>query len=209
MDEISLALNPPRFVKQRRKRTPLPPRGSSPVWPVPALNGRAPVVLAPPRENRRGVELAYARVAPSDAVATCPPGTPNGTDTHVLPPMTPALASHDGIILFAGRLANGYGLIVDHGNGWASHYANLEALCAIRTDLYTPRDQHVRAGDVIGYVGSPEAGAFKRLYFELWQRDEARQFVPVDARSQLADWRVVEHFNHFTPAPPGARQEAA
>jgi hypothetical protein len=35
-------------------------------------------------------------------------------------------------------------------NGWASHYANLQSVVAIRTDLYRPRAQYVRAGDTIG-----------------------------------------------------------
>ena len=209
MDEISLALNPPRFVKHRKKAPIRIARSAAPVWPLPALNGREPVVLAPSCDKTRGIELAYPRIDAGDAAAQCPPGTPNGTEAHILPAMTPALAIDDGLILFAGRIGHAYGLIVDHGNGWASHYASLEALCAIRTDLYRPPEQHVRAGDPIGYVGAPEPGAFKRLYFELWQRDDARQFVPTDPRPRLAGWRVVQHFDHFTPAPAAAQQEAA
>ena len=209
MDEISLALNPPRFAKHRKRPAIRIARSASPVWPLPALNGREPVVLAPSSDTARGIELAYPRIGAGDAATQCPPGTPNGTDTHILPAMTPALAVDDGVILFAGRLGHGYGLILDHGNGWASHYANLEALCAIRTDLYRPREQHVRTGDVVGYVGAPAPGAFKRLYFELWQRDDARQFVPVDPSAKLAGWKLVRHHDQFTPAPPTAQKEAA
>ena len=209
MDEISLALNPPRFVSYRKRRPIRIARSASPVWPLPALNGREPVLLPLAGDTTRGIELAYPRIDAGDAAAQCPPGTPNGTDTHLLPAMTPALAVDGGVILFAGRLGHGYGLILDHGNGWASHYANLEALCVIRTDLYRPRAQHLRAGDAIGYVGAPQPGAFKRLYFELWQRDAARQFVPADPRSRIADWKVVQHYDQFTPAPPTARREAA
>ena len=209
MDEISLALNPPRFVKHRTKAPIRLARSASPVWPLPALNGREPVVLGPATDKPRGIELAYPRIDAGDAATTCPPGTLHGTDTHVLPAMTPALAADDGVILFAGRLGHGFGLILDHGNGWASHYANLEALCAIRTDLYRPRDQHVRAGDPVGYVGAPAPGAFKRLYFELWRSDRSRQFTPVDPCPRLRDWKVIQHYDHFTPAPPTAQQEAA
>jgi hypothetical protein len=209
MDEISLALNPPRFVKNRNKKAPIRlTRSPSPVWPLPAINGREPVVLAP--GNRpRGIELAYARVSADDAMDACPPGTPNGTATHFTPQMAAVLALDDGVITFAGRLGGTYAMIIDHGNGTASHYDYLQALCAIRTDLYRPRDQYVRAGDVIGYVGAPEPGAFKRLYFELWQSDRSRIFVPVDPRPRLAESKLVRHHDHFIPAPPEAQKEAA
>ena len=123
--------------------------------------------------------------------------------------MTAALAIDSGEITFAGRLGHGFGMIINHGNGWASHYANLQALVAIRTDLYRPRAQYVRAGDTVGYVGAPEVGAFKQLHFELWGRDLDRHFVPVDPRPHLASWRLLEHYDAFTPALPKARSEAA
>ena len=53
----------------------------------------------------------------------------------------------------------------------------------------------MRAGDVIGYVGAPAPGAFKRLYFELWQRDRDRLFVPVDPRPHFATGSCVEHYD--------------
>ncbi|HTR54995.1 MAG TPA: M23 family metallopeptidase [Kofleriaceae bacterium] len=208
MDDISLALNPPRFVRHHK-----PPirvsRSPSRVWPMAALNGREPAVLETANAKQRGIELAYPRVSATDAIANCPIGTPNGTATHILPAMTPAMTVDDGVITFAGRLGHGFGIIIDHGDGWASHYANLEALVAIRTDLYRPREQHARAGDVIGYIGAPSPGAFKRLYFELWESDRSRLFVPVDPRAHLAEWKLVQHYDHFTPAPPTATKEAA
>jgi murein DD-endopeptidase MepM/ murein hydrolase activator NlpD len=112
-----------------------------------------------------------------------------------MPAMTAALAVDDGEITFAGWLGDGFGLMIDHGNGWASHYANLQSIVAIRTDLYRPRAQYVRAGDNIGYVGAPTPDAFKRLHFELWERDHERRFVPVDPRPHLATWKVVEHYD--------------
>jgi murein DD-endopeptidase MepM/ murein hydrolase activator NlpD len=123
--------------------------------------------------------------------------------------MTSVLSVDDGEIVYAGRMAHGYGLIINHNNGWASHYKNLEAIVAIRTDIHRPKSQYVRAGNVIGYVGAPEAGAFKRLYFELWELDRARQFVPVDPREHLARWPRKREYDHFTPAPPKAQKEAA
>lgn len=178
------------------------------MWPLAAINGRAPVVLEA-RTNVRGVSLAYPRLDLEDAIESCPIGSPNGTDTHLLPPMTAALAIDSGEITFAGRLGSGFGMIINHGNGWASHYASLDALVAIRTDLYRPRAQFVRAGNPIGYVGAPETGAFNQLHFELWERDLDRHFVPVDPRPHLACWKLLEYYDAFTPAPSKSRSEAA
>lgn len=208
MDDISLALNPPRFVKFRRP--PIRISENAPrVWPLASINGRAPVVVDARCAELRGIDLAYPRIDPSDAVASCPIGSPNGTATHLMPPMTPALAIDGGEITFAGRLGNGFGLIINHGNGWASHYANLQSVVAIRTDLYRPRAQYIRAGDTIGYVGARRSEAFKSLHFELWERDRSRGFVPVDPRPHLATWKLIDHYDAFTPAPPTARSEAA
>lgn len=208
MDDISLALNPPKFVKCRRppiRIGEITPR----VWPLASINGRAPVVFDARCAELRGVDLAYPRFDTTDAIAGCPIGSPNGTVTHLMPAMTPALAIEGGEIMFAGRFGNGFGVIINHGNGWASHYANLQTVVAIRTDLYRPRAQYIRAGDTIGYVGSRESNAFKSLHFELWQRDLERVFVPVDPRPHLATWKLVEHFDAFTPAPPAIQVEAA
>jgi len=120
MDDISLALNPPRFVKIRLPPIRISERTAC-VWPLAAINGRAPVVLETQRGDSRGVDLAYPRIDTTDAIASCPIGTPNGTTTHLMPPMTAALAIEGGEIMFAGRLGHGFGVIINHGNGWASH----------------------------------------------------------------------------------------
>ena len=208
MDDISLALNPPRFVKIRRPSIRISD-SSSCVWPLASINGRAPVVLDARCADLRGIALAYPRMDITDASMSCPIGTPNGTITHLMPAMTAALAIDAGVITFAGRLGHGFGIIINHGNGWASHYANLQAIVAIRTDLYRSRDQHVRAGEAIGYVGAPEPDAFKCLHFELWERDRDRVFVPVDPRPHLAGWTLRHHYDAFMPAPTVARTEAA
>jgi len=208
MDRISLALNPPRFRKFRRPPIRLAmnlPR----VWPLASINGRAPVILGADKSDPNCINLAYPRIDANDAVQSCPIGTSNGTATHLMPQMTPALAVDGGEITFAGELEHGFGIIIDHGNGWASQYANLQAIVAIRTDLYRPRPQYVRAGDTIGYVGAPEPGAFKQLRFALCKRDRERRYVPIDPRPHLASWKVAERYDAFTPAPPATRQEDA
>ena len=79
-------------MKQRKNAPIRLARDTSPVWPLASLNGREPIVLVRADDKARGIELAYPRIDASDAVAQCPPGTPNGTATHILPAMTPALA---------------------------------------------------------------------------------------------------------------------
>ena len=203
MDEISRAQQLPSSLTSR-KTTRLRERSPSRVWPLAALNGRAPVILNPGASDTRGIELAYERQHPTDFIESAAPGTEHGTATHFTPPMTPALSIDDGVIMYAGRYGYGFGIIVNHLNGWASHYSNLSALCAVRTDLHRPSEQRVRAGDVIGYVGAPTSGAFKRLYFELWESNHAHHFVPVDPRERLKDWRLAHHTDHSTPLIPEA-----
>ena len=208
MDEISLALNPPPRARRAFSRL-CGERNPSPVWPLASLNGCDPAILDTGDRDARGIELAYARTTALDGLPACPPGTPNGTESHFMPPMTPALSIDDGVIMYAGRFANGCGVIVNHLNGWASHYSNLSALCAIRTDLYRPREQQVRAGDVIGYVGAPAPEAFKRLYFELWRSNGARHFEPVDPRDRLSSWRFAQQIDHQTPRIPNTEHTEA
>jgi murein DD-endopeptidase MepM/ murein hydrolase activator NlpD len=207
MDEISLALNPPRFAKERRNKRPIRiARSPSAVWPLPALNGREPVVV---ETNHPGIELAYARVTDDDLRKECPAGTAYGTATHFMPPMAAVLSFDDGVITFAARLGKCFGMIINHGSGWATHYRNLKSLACIRTDLYNPRDQYVYAGKTIGYVGAPEPGEFRRVYFELWRANRDKHFVPVDPRERLATSAVVKHFDSSITAAPVAQREAA
>ncbi len=84
--------------------------------PLAVLNGREPVVLgtAVSRhfDDHEGVEPAYPRVDEDDAATTCPINTPNGTATHIMPAMTPALAVDDGSIIWAGTLGHGYSVTI-------------------------------------------------------------------------------------------------
>ncbi|MFT3695814.1 MAG: M23 family metallopeptidase [Kofleriaceae bacterium] len=212
MNDIALVLNPPKFVRGRCPPVIVTTTEASfalRVWPLASINGRGPIVFDARNAESHGVDLAYPRFDNTDAIESCPIGSPNGTLTHLMPAMTPALAIESGEITFAGRHGHGFGIIINHGNGWASHYANLHSIVAIRTDLYRPRAQHVRAGDPIGYVGAPSSTAFKRLHFELWQRSVDHHFAPIDPCPHLATWKVLEHHDAFTPAPPGTRSEAA
>ena len=85
----------------------------------------------------------------------------------------------------------------------------MKSLACIRTDLYNPRDQYVYAGKTIGYVGAPEPGEFRRVYFELWRADRDRRFIPVDPRERLATSVLVKHADASITAVPVAQREAA
>ena len=161
---------------------------SPPVWPMPTLNGRAPVVI-PSNSKSPGLALAYQRANVSELLATYPVDSANGTARHFMPNMMPAFAVRDGVIMHAGKQAHGYAVVVDHRNGWATYYANLEFMFATPTDRESRRaPARVKAGDVLGYVGAPAPGAFKCLHFELWKMDEESHFGPADAREHLGNW---------------------
>src|SRR3546814_20247133 len=75
---------------------------------------------------------------------------------------------------------SGYGLIliIDHGDGWMSLYANNDALLKDGGDW-------VRAGDPIATVGSSGGQGRPALYFELRSNGK-----PVDPRSRSEERRV-------------------
>jgi len=73
----------------------------------------------------------------------------------------PVLASADGEVVQAER-HGGYGLMVeiDHGNGLASRYAHLSAIAV-------PAGTKVKAGDVIGRIGSTGRSTGPHLHYEI------------------------------------------
>ncbi|MDW6026566.1 peptidoglycan DD-metalloendopeptidase family protein [Mesorhizobium sp. BAC0120] len=78
---------------------------------------------------------------------------------------TPVMAAFDGKIAFAGD-GQGYGNVVkiDHGGGKATAYAHMSRLAdGIKVGV------EVKAGDVIGYVGTSGLSTGPHLHFELYQ----------------------------------------
>lgn len=195
--------------RQINRRTDTLP-ASPPVWPMPALNGRAPVVI-PSNPKSPGIDLAYQRANVHDLMATYPVGTPNGTARHFMPNMMPAFAVRDGVIMYAGKQAHGHAVVVDHRNGWATYYANLEFMFAIPTSQEPRRAlARVKAGDVLGYVGAPAPGAFKCLHFELWKRDEESHFNAIDPSNEMSSWLVLPWSDaRLTPVEADAADKAA
>lgn len=165
---------------------------SLPVWPLPALHGRHPVVIPQDHPEVTGVNLAYAREGAGDLIVTYPLHGENGTAEHFMPDRVPVFAVRDGSITYAAKDGHTHSMVIDHGNGWSTYYANLEHMFARPTSKRARRRlDYVRAGDVLGFVGAPVPGVFKQLRFELWTLDEDDELSPVDPRGELTRWRVL------------------
>ncbi|RUU12795.1 M23 family metallopeptidase [Mesorhizobium sp. USDA-HM6] len=82
---------------------------------------------------------------------------------------TPIMAAFDGEITFQGD-GGGYGNLVKitHANGRETRYAHMQKF-AIASGVGTK----VKAGDVIGYIGTTGLSTGPHLHFELYQNGEA------------------------------------
>ncbi|MBR2687371.1 MAG: M23 family metallopeptidase [Aquamicrobium sp.] len=91
-----------------------------------------------------------------------------GTD-WAAPVGTPIVAAFDGEITFQGD-GGGYGNLVKiaHANGRETRYAHMQKF-AIASGIGT----RVKAGDIIGYVGTTGLSTGPHLHFELYQNGEA------------------------------------
>ncbi|BCJ52261.1 hypothetical protein Asp14428_37360 [Actinoplanes sp. NBRC 14428] len=76
---------------------------------------------------------------------------------------TPIVAAGKGIVVAAGP-AEGYGnaVLIDHGNGYLTHYGHMSVITA-------KLGQRVRAGDQIGEEGSTGHSTGPHLHFEVHQ----------------------------------------
>ncbi len=74
----------------------------------------------------------------------------------------PIYATDNGVVVYAGWNDYGYGnmIVIDHGYGWQSLYAHLEA-------LNVGCGSYVYQGDMIGYMGSTGNSSGPHLHFEL------------------------------------------
>ena len=86
------------------------------------------------------------------------------------PRKTPVYASHNGMVIYAGRDFRGFGkmILVETGNGWATLYAHLDG-------ILVSEGQKVNRGSTIGLLGNTGRSTGPHLHFEL-RRDKA----PVD-----------------------------
>jgi murein DD-endopeptidase MepM/ murein hydrolase activator NlpD len=78
------------------------------------------------------------------------------------PQGTPIYATADGVVTVAGNTANGYGnhVVIDHGYGYETLYGHMVRVKASRGD-------HVKRGDLIGYVGSTGKSTGPHCHYEV------------------------------------------
>jgi len=78
------------------------------------------------------------------------------------PQGTPIYATADGVVETAGNTANGYGnhVVIDHGYGYETLYGHMVRVKA-------RRGEHVKRGDLIGYVGSTGKSTGPHCHYEV------------------------------------------
>jgi murein DD-endopeptidase MepM/ murein hydrolase activator NlpD len=89
---------------------------------------------------------------------------------------TPIRAAGAGTVFAAGWLYPGYGnsIVIDHGNGYLTHYAHARALNVVA-------GQQVKAGDLIAWEGNTGNSTGPHLHFEvhrgLWNQVDPAAFL--------------------------------
>ena len=80
---------------------------------------------------------------------------------------TPVYASGDGVVTRADSNSSGYGnhIRIDHGYGYVSLYAHLYK-------YNIKKNQKVKRGDLIGFVGSTGRSEAPHLHYEIFKDDE-------------------------------------
>ncbi len=80
---------------------------------------------------------------------------------------TPVYASGDGEVSRADNNASGYGkhIRIEHGYGYMSLYGHL-------SNYNVKPGQHVKRGDLIGFVGSTGRSEAPHLHYEVWKEGE-------------------------------------
>ena len=87
----------------------------------------------------------------------------------------PIWASADGVVVYSGNELKGFGnmVILRHSDGWMSAYAHADSISVRKNDV-------VKQGDVIGYVGKSGGTSSPQLHFGIRQGKE-----PVDPENYL------------------------
>jgi len=75
---------------------------------------------------------------------------------------THILASHDGMVIYAGRDFRGFGkmILLESGYGWATIYAHLDKITAREGQL-------LKQGDLVGLMGRTGRATGVHLHFEI------------------------------------------
>ncbi len=155
------------------------------IYPVPILDDRPAVISNPfAADDHLGVDIMFRRRDARDLIAVYPPRSTNGSKLFFMPDGVPALAASPGIVTFAAKTPVGNTVIVQHPNGWTTHYTHLATLAV-------SKGQAVAASETLGTIGaSPKDPArLAHLHFELWKgrtRKTATEPAPY-----LAAWARV------------------
>lgn len=160
----------------------------APIVPLPILNGQSPVLLIFDQTDP-AIELAYERepLLGGNRVRS----VRRDTTDYWIPRLTPVFAANDGVVIYARHQADGHAILIDHGNDWISSYARLAHMFVTPTE-HARFDKHVRAGDILGYLGTPRGTPLVPLRFELWRRDDSDHYLPVDPILFLRRWRHID-----------------
>ncbi|MEQ4302872.1 M23 family metallopeptidase [Plantactinospora sp. B6F1] len=118
---------------------------------------------ASPTASRKAA--AWVHPMPAAAVTSCYGmrwGTMHAGIDLAMPAETPIRAAGAGTVVDAGWAFAGYGIsvVVDHGDGWLTHYAH-------QSRTVVSVGQRVKPGQVIGYEGSTGDSTGPHLHFEV------------------------------------------
>ena len=146
------------------------------------------------RKSRFGMPLRHARITSSFSHRRYHPilhryRPHHGTDFGARRG-TPLLAVNAGKVIFAGRMG-GYGKVVKikHSGGYVSLYAH-------QSRIRVKRGQHVKKGQIIGYVGSTGRSTGPHLHFGLTKN--GRWIDPMKVlRRKSAGGTILKKFTKY------------
>jgi len=104
---------------------------------------------------------------------------------------TPLLAVNDGKVIYAGWMG-GYGKVVKirHAGGYTSLYAH-------QSRIRVKRGQHVKRGQIIGYVGSTGRSTGPHLHFGLMKNGRWVDPMKVLRKKSVGQGSVVKKFTKY------------
>ncbi|TDC34121.1 peptidoglycan DD-metalloendopeptidase family protein [Micromonospora sp. KC213] len=169
--EATVSLSPPA--------APIPTAAGPSASPSPTATKKATTPLPTPKKSRKPTpKPAPSWVIPMKGAQVTSCYGPRGGTLHAgidfaMPAGTPVRAAFGGTIEKAGDVGDGYGIsvVVNHGNGYLTHYAHLSAAKVSVGD-------RVAAGQVIGLEGSTGDSTGPHLHFEVHQGQMWNQIDP-------------------------------
>jgi hypothetical protein len=160
---------------------------TSPIFPLPALNGQPPLVLLFDHADT-SIELAYERQPQLDGPRVRL--TSRASSLYCGPTQSPVFEVSAGKVLYARAEADGHAILIEHRNGWLTHYGRLERMFVRPIDMRSRRETKINAGDILGYLGSSRYGPCRPLRFELWHR-RGDGYDTIDPIRFMHRWHLV------------------